>query len=107
MGPSPQLAEQLDQIRAGVQQLTTLLGEQGARPAPATPAPPPCGVTLPLAALQRLLYAAAFVEALLKRLNATLHRNPTEMASIASQAREQAQAETVLLLRTLSGDVGG
>jgi hypothetical protein len=62
---------------------------------------------LPPAALQRLLYAASFVEAMLKQLNATLNRSPTEMARIASQARDQAQADTAQLLRSLPGDGGG
>jgi len=102
---SLRLAAQLDAIQAEVHHLTTLLGTPGTLPS-ATP-PAPGGVTLPPAALQRLLYAASFVEAMLKRLNAALHRSPTEMATIASQARDQAQAETAQLLRSLAGDTGG
>ena len=61
---------------------------------------------LAAAALQRLCYAASFVEAMLKQLNAALHRSPTEMARIASLARDQAQAETAQLLRSLPGEAG-
>jgi hypothetical protein len=101
-GPTALLAAQLDRLLVHVQELTTAHG-----PPPATPAPSPSGVMLPPAALQRLLYAASFVEAMLKQLNATLNRSPMEMARIASQARDQAQADTAQLLRSLPGDGGG
>jgi hypothetical protein len=100
---SPGVADRLDQLLACLQERTTT--QDSALPA-AAQTPSLGGVMLPPAALQRLLFAATFVEAMLKQLNATLQRSPTEMGRIASQARDQARAETAQLLQSLSGKSG-
>jgi len=56
---------------------------------------------IPLEITQRLLFAACFSEAILKKLNASLNRSTSELGIVATQARDQAQAETAALLKTL------
>lgn len=50
-------------------------------------------------AMERLLFAACFSEAILKKLNATLNRSSSELGTIAAQARDQALAETAALMK--------
>lgn len=54
---------------------------------------------MPPEIMQRLLFAACFSEAILKKLNASLNRSTSELGIVAAQARDQAQAETTALLK--------
>lgn len=56
---------------------------------------------IPATVMQRLLFAACFSEAILKKLNASLNRSSSELGTVAQQARDQAQAETADLLKAL------
>ena len=57
------------------------------------------GGGIPPQAVERLVFAACFSEAILKKLNASLNRSSSELGTIAAQARDQAQAETAALMR--------
>jgi len=54
---------------------------------------------IPAQAIERVVFAACFSEAILKKLNASLNRSSSELGSIAAQARDQALAETAALMR--------
>lgn len=54
---------------------------------------------IPLPAIERVVFAACFSEAILKKLNASLNRSSSELGTIAAQARDQAQAETAALMK--------
>lgn len=70
---------------------------QSEQPAPGRAA------AVPPIVLERVLFAVCFAEALLKKLNASLNRSTSELGSVAAQARDQARAETVTLLKALQG----
>ncbi len=58
---------------------------------------------MPPQVAERVLFAACFSEAILKKLNASLNRSSSELGTVAAQARDQAQAETAVLLKALRG----
>lgn len=68
------------------------------------PAPESAG--LPPEIVRRIVFAACFAEAILKKLNASLNRNSSELGIVASQARDQAQAETAAVIEALYGTPG-
>ncbi|MDR3416068.1 MAG: hypothetical protein P4L83_07770 [Nevskia sp.] len=72
---------------------------------PAAPAESPAKAsgTVPPQIVERVLFAACFSEALLKKLNASLNRSSSELGLVAQQARDMAQSETASLLRLLRG----
>ena len=57
------------------------------------------GGGIPAQAIERVVFAACFAEAILKKLNASLNRSSSELGTIAAQARDQAQAETAALMK--------
>lgn len=59
--------------------------------------------SMPPAIISRLLFAACFSEAILKKLNAVLNRNSSELGLVAAQARDQAEAESSALIASLHG----
>lgn len=62
--------------------------------------------TIPAELLQRVVFAACFSEAILKKLNASLNRSSSELGIVATQARDLAAAETAALLKSLNGAPG-
>jgi hypothetical protein len=54
---------------------------------------------IPSQAIERVVFAACFSEAILKKLNASLNRSSSELGMIAAQARDQALAETAALMK--------
>jgi hypothetical protein len=61
---------------------------------------------IPAELLQRVVFAACFSEAILKKLNASLNRSSSELGIVATQARDLAAAETAALLKSLNGAPG-
>ncbi|WP_029922405.1 hypothetical protein [Nevskia soli] len=57
------------------------------------------GGGIPAQVIERVVFAACFSEAILKKLNASLNRSSSELGTIAAQARDQAQAETAALMK--------
>jgi hypothetical protein len=57
------------------------------------------GGGIPSQAIERVVFAACFSEAILKKLNASLNRSSSELGTIAAQARDQALAETAALMK--------
>lgn len=57
------------------------------------------GGGIPSQAIERVVFAACFSEAILKKLNATLNRSSSELGTVAAQARDQALAETAALMK--------
>lgn len=57
------------------------------------------GSGIPSQAIERVVFAACFSEAILKKLNASLNRSSSELGTIAAQARDQALAETAALMK--------
>ncbi|MBL6748950.1 MAG: hypothetical protein ISP90_00425 [Nevskia sp.] len=70
---------------------------------PAGPSSAGMASAVPPDLLKRVVFAACFSEAILKKLNASLNRSSSELGIVATQARDQAEAETAALLKSLNG----